>query len=434
MKRGTVGAVTEPCRNAPCARPSERRAQGALLQVIVILVLALVLSACGGGKNTRPSSRGGKSSSRGYDDISKSQSSRYRSNRDSVPTDIPDVSKLPEPVPKVEPRSLYGNKTPYSVLGQTYNVLDSPRGYVERGIASFYGNKFHGYKTSNLEEYDMYQFSAAHKTLPLPSYARVTNLENGKSVIVRINDRGPFHENRVIDLSFAAAVKIGVWPKGTGLVEVRAIDPRDPSSAAAPPIVATAPRPAPVTAPPPPPRPAYSPPPPSGRTAPSPSSVATGVALASAPRPAPTSTTATPVATGNPEDGGAVAGMTEVTAAEALPPLPSAGQGTPPGAPATPTPARPVAAASAPAPSPSLPGKPSIYLQVGAFSDAANASRVADQLNRAGLGPVSVIETSLGGRTVKRVRVGPLADVDTADRVTDQIAKMGLPRPQVAVD
>lgn len=136
-----------------------------------------------------------------------------------------DVSKISEPVPKVEPRSRYGNKGTYSVLGQTYHVLADERGYDEKGIASWYGNKFHGYMTSSFEPYDMYAFTAAHKTLPLPSYARVTNLGNGKSVIVRINDRGPFHENRIIDLSYAAAVKIGVWPQGTGLVEVRAIDP-----------------------------------------------------------------------------------------------------------------------------------------------------------------------------------------------------------------
>jgi rare lipoprotein A len=207
------------------------------------LLLIALLAGCSGNK-TRPStgagsssrstaSSGGSSSRHGiYDDTSRPQSSRYRDGSDSVPGGPPpDVSKLPEPVPKVEPRALYGNKSPYTVLGQTYNVLASPNGYVERGIASFYGNKFHGYKTSSLEDYDMYQFTAAHKTLPLPSYARVTNLENGKSVIVRINDRGPFHDNRLIDLSFAAAVKIGVWPKGTGLVEVRAIDPTQPLDA-----------------------------------------------------------------------------------------------------------------------------------------------------------------------------------------------------------
>lgn len=209
------------------------------------LLLIALLAGCSGGK-TRPSSGHGASSSRSgsstasgssrggfYDDTSRPQSSRYRDNADSVPEALsPEaVAKIPEPVPKVEPRALYGNKSPYTVLGQTYNVLTSPGGYVERGIASFYGNKFHGYRTSSLEDYDMYQFTAAHKTLPLPSYARVTNLENGKSVIVRINDRGPFHENRLIDLSYAAAVKIGVWPKGTGLVEVRAIDPSQPLTA-----------------------------------------------------------------------------------------------------------------------------------------------------------------------------------------------------------
>jgi rare lipoprotein A len=448
-----------------------------------VMLVAVLLTACGGGShNTRPSSgkRSGGGSGRPYDDISRSQGSRYGSKNDSVPTEMPDFSKIPEPVPKNEPRSLYGNKSPYSVLGQTYNVLPTPKGYVERGIASFYGNKFHGYKTSNLEEYDMYQFSAAHKTLPLPSYARVTNLENGKSVVVRINDRGPFHENRIIDLSFAAAVKIGVWPSGTGLVEVRAIDPNDPAATSAPPYVQTTPKPAPVTAPPPPVRSARTPPAPAARTAPTAAAVATGAALAAAPRPAPTSTTSTPVAVGNPEDAGPVPGMTNASVNDALPPA-AGGQGT--AAPASTQVVRPaagspsvasgatgagaplatrapsadipapvgttipvakapqaVAATSPPGAPPSaaspaaVPGKPSIYLQVGAFSDVANANRVADQLNRAGLGPVSVIETSLGGRNVRRVRVGPLADVDTADKVTDQIAGMGLPRPSVAVD
>ncbi|MHA6204808.1 septal ring lytic transglycosylase RlpA family protein [Dyella soli] len=222
-----------------------------------ILMIAL-LAGCSGGK-TRPSSgHAGSSSSRSaaggasgapgggfYDDTSRPQNSRYRDGSDSVPGGPPpDVSKLPEPVPRVEPRALYGNKSPYTVLGQTYTVLPGPGGYVERGIASFYGNKFHGYKTSSLEDYDMYQFTAAHKTLPLPSYARVTNLDNGKSVIVRINDRGPFHENRLIDLSFAAAVKIGVWPKGTGLVEVRAIDPSQSLDVQALPPPPPAPKPA----------------------------------------------------------------------------------------------------------------------------------------------------------------------------------------------
>ncbi len=168
-------------------------------------------------------------SKRPRDDVSKSQSQRYKDAKDSGSSFPPsEVAKLIEPVPKSEARSRYGNKSSYSVLGKTYRVLDSPIGYVERGISSWYGNKFHGYMTSSMEPYDMHLFSAAHKSLPLPSYARVTNLSNGKSVIVRINDRGPFHENRLIDLSYAAAVRIGIWPKGTGLVEVQAIDPEHP--------------------------------------------------------------------------------------------------------------------------------------------------------------------------------------------------------------
>jgi rare lipoprotein A len=233
------------------------------LALSLLAITALALVGCSGSKPRPVKSGGGYTPGRSAgsvtrssdgsrsggisDDVTRPQSSRYRDNSDSVPDGPPpDISKLVEPVPKVEPRALYGNKSPYSVLGQTYTVLPSASGYVERGIASFYGNKFHGYKTSSLEEYDMYQFSAAHKTLPLPSYARVTNLDNGKSVIVRINDRGPFHDNRLIDLSFAAAVKIGVYPKGTGLVEVRAITPGEPLQdlpPPPPPVAAGAPRP-----------------------------------------------------------------------------------------------------------------------------------------------------------------------------------------------
>ena len=164
-------------------------------------------------------------------DTDRPQSERYAQDADNGPSAPPiDVSKIPEPVPKSEPRSRYGNKASYEVLGKTYRVMPDPRGYVERGIASWYGNKFHGFMTSSFETYDMYAFSAAHKTLPLPSYARVTNLDNGKSVVVRVNDRGPFHDDRIIDLSYAAAVKIGVWPKGTARVEVRAIDPEHPDA------------------------------------------------------------------------------------------------------------------------------------------------------------------------------------------------------------
>jgi peptidoglycan lytic transglycosylase len=201
------------------------------------LPLALsALAACSSNPARHTSRHGHKSSQSGWhDDTSLSQSERYRARDDSTP-DIAhiDFDKIPEPVPKAEPPSHYGNKSPYRVNGETYRVLPTAAGYDQRGIASYYGSKFNGYKTSDFETYDMYKFSAASKVLPLPSFARVTNLENGKSVIVRVNDRGPFVPNRIIDLSLAAAVRIGIWPKGTGLVEVRGIDPAHPNAEPSP--------------------------------------------------------------------------------------------------------------------------------------------------------------------------------------------------------
>ena len=131
----------------------------------------------------------------------------------------------PDPVPKVEPRSRYGNPASYTVFGKRYYTLTSSQGFTERGIASWYGDKFHGRRTSSGETYDMYAMTAAHTRLPLPTYVQVTNLENGKQVVVRVNDRGPFHQNRVIDLSYSAARKLDIVTQGTGLVEIRALDP-----------------------------------------------------------------------------------------------------------------------------------------------------------------------------------------------------------------
>jgi len=136
------------------------------------------------------------------------------------------TQKLPSgPVPKVEPRSRYGNPSSYVVFGKRYYTLPESDGYVERGIASWYGKKFHGSRTSSREPYDMYAMTAAHTQLPLPTYVQVTNLKNGRKIIVRVNDRGPFHQNRLIDLSYTAAVKLDIVREGTGLVEVRALDP-----------------------------------------------------------------------------------------------------------------------------------------------------------------------------------------------------------------
>lgn len=300
--------------------------------IAALLLATLVLAGCGSSR-TRPvhanagpqavpagAAKGASAPASSFrDDLNRPQSRRYRDQADSVPTGAPDISKLVEPVPKVEPRSLYGNKSPYTVRGRTYRVLPSARGYDKKGIASFYGNKFHGYKTSSLETYDMYAFTAASTTLPLPSYARVTNLSNGKSVIVRVNDRGPFHPGRIIDLSFAAAVKIGIWPKGTGRVEVVGIDP----------------------------------------SAPAPELARTSVVKAS---------------------------------------------------------------------------HSAVFLQIGAFSDADNAQRLAQRLRAARLGAVQVSEVVVNGQHIHRVRVGPLPNVNRADQVSDRIEAMGLPRPRVAVD
>jgi rare lipoprotein A len=140
-----------------------------------------------------------------------------------------DIANIPDAVPKAEPRSASGNK-PYSVYGVTYTPLADTSGYRERGVASWYGKKFHGRRTSSGEPYDMYAMTAAHKTLPLPSYVRVRNLQNDRSVVVRVNDRGPFLHNRLIDLSYAAAARLGILGTGTGVVEVEAVGPDEPAT------------------------------------------------------------------------------------------------------------------------------------------------------------------------------------------------------------
>ncbi len=150
---------------------------------------------------------------------------RYLGQQDRAPAHIPiNVMAVADAIPKYEKRTRAGNPIEYEVLGKRYRVLAESKGYQERGIASWYGTKFHGRKTSNGEVYNMYAMTAAHKTLPIPSYVRVTNLKNQRSVVLRVNDRGPFHENRIIDLSYTAAVKLGIQKTGTGFVEVTALE------------------------------------------------------------------------------------------------------------------------------------------------------------------------------------------------------------------
>jgi len=177
------------------------RALRLLLLAVVLGLPALCFWGCGSGPTPRPE------------------------EQDAAPVKPVDLSHVQDAVPRVEPRSKYGNPPSYEVLGRTYRVMDSSSGYQERGIASWYGTKFHGRRTSSGEPYDMYGMTAAHKTLPLPTYVRVTNLENGRSAILKVNDRGPFHQNRIIDLSYAAATKLGVLGRGTAMVEVTALEP-----------------------------------------------------------------------------------------------------------------------------------------------------------------------------------------------------------------
>lgn len=174
-----------------------------ILKLVGVVILLGLLSACSTTSHHR----------------------RYSQLNDSAPNFHIDVNKVPNPTPKEEPFSKYGNPKKYTVMGKTYYVMSSYKGYDETGISSWYGMKFHQFKTSSGEMYDVAGMTAAHKTLPIPCYAKVTNLKNGKQVIVKINDRGPFYENRIIDLSYVAAVKLGIWPKGTGLVRVQTIDP-----------------------------------------------------------------------------------------------------------------------------------------------------------------------------------------------------------------
>lgn len=168
-------------------------------RILAIIVLAGLLAACG----SEPLKKGG--------------------DTDGPSGTVLKAADIRDATPRPEPLARYGNRSPYEVLGKRYTVLESSSGYSERGIASWYGSKFHGRKTSSGEPYDMHLATAAHRNLPLPTYAEVTNLDNGRKVIVKINDRGPFHPDRIIDLSYAAAIKLDMAAAGTARVEVRAI-------------------------------------------------------------------------------------------------------------------------------------------------------------------------------------------------------------------
>ena len=261
----------------------------------------------------------------------------------SLPPPPASADSIPDAVPRAEPRSTHGNPSFYDVNGQRYQVLASAEGFVERGVASWYGPDFHGHNTSSGEPYDMYAMSAAHKTLPLPCYARITNLGNGRSIVVRINDRGPFVGNRIVDLSYTAALKLDVVRTGTALVELRVVGPTADGVAQPAPVVASA-----------------------------------------APMPTP---------------------------APAIEPAP--------------------AQSSAPTPASA---SPALYIQVGAYGDAANAQRVLSRLQGAGFSNAFSISAESGGRRLQRIRVGPISTVEQFDALAARLATLGFPEARLATD
>jgi len=192
-------------------------------KTIMLALLMMLLAACGSSRSMAPASSSSGTAGMSASDLY--QATRYDIQQDRGPDGPFDVTRVRQVMPVAEPRTIAGNKNPYTVNGKTYRVMSSEEGYRERGFASWYGAKFHGHKTSNGETYDMFQLSAAHRSMPIPGYLRVTNLENDRSIIVRVNDRGPFHNDRVIDLSYAAAYMLGFHNKGTAMVEVEAVMP-----------------------------------------------------------------------------------------------------------------------------------------------------------------------------------------------------------------
>jgi len=190
------------------------------INIFILTLLTFLLVACGGSPSvktsepTKPTEVSKAKKSGGY-------------YLDDGPGDNPpaNIDAIPDAVPRVETLLVRANK-PYVALGNSYTPMTEYQPYKKRGVASWYGKRYHGQKTSAGEVYDMYGMTGAHTVLPLPSYVRVTNPENQKSVIIRINDRGPFHSDRLIDLSYAASYKLGLAGKGSGIVDVEAIDPR----------------------------------------------------------------------------------------------------------------------------------------------------------------------------------------------------------------
>ena len=287
----------------------------------------------------------------------------------------PPAQAAPDVVPRIERRSRTGNPPFYDVLGKRYFVLSSSVGYVERGVASWYGPGFHKVPTSIGETYDMYGMSAAHKTLPLPAYVRVTNLQNGRSIVVRVNDRGPFVGNRIIDLSYTAASKLDMLRNGTAMVEVRSLD------------AAPAPAPAPARAP--------------------------------APAPAPAQALEAPITAA--DSAPAAAPLTASPLEATSPAAPLAGS--------------PVAGSTIAGPTVTQVAVPAaLFIQAGAFSDPKNAERLMEKLRGGGYGKIFVRDNEIAGRRMYRVRIGPVANVAEYDRIVAALARVGVHDAHLALD
>jgi rare lipoprotein A len=289
-----------------------------------------------------------------------------------LPHNAPDINQIPDAVPRDEPRSASGNPPFYVVAGHRYVVLPSASGYVERGVASWYGTEFHGLRTSTGESYDMFAMTAAHKTLPLPCYARVTNLSNGRNVVVRINDRGPFVANRIIDLSYSAANRLDMIRNGTAFVQVEVLSPAAPSLTASMPVSTQAAQ-----------------------------AASVGVS--------------------------AVPAMSAAPADQAPVSAPAVGAGAALDAPAAAVPAAPTAPTTAPAASGTF------YIQVGAYSKPENASGAVRKLRGAGLENVFTLGPA-AHQPLQRVRIGPIASVQQFDAVIERLNALGFPNARLAQD
>jgi rare lipoprotein A len=295
-----------------------------------------------------------------------------------------------------EPRARTGNRD-YAVLGQKYRVLDDHEGYAEEGGASYYGKKFHGRRTSSGEVYDMYAFSAAHKSLPLPSFARVTNLDNGKSVVVRVNDRGPFHKGRIIDLSYAAAVKLGYRERGTARVRVEALSPDAVATAAAAPAAPSA----------------------------------MDKLVQALPEQKPVADN------GNRfdmhQDGRTMSADEFDAWMRARQIRVATGKPTPVAASAAraPAPAAPVAAAGAPVAiaAQATPTAEGITLQVASFSNQRNAEQALSLLRGAAIAQAQLQDADINGRKVWRLRIGPVSEAATPE-LAARIVGLGFGQPQ----